>query len=191
MIVMKVKKSIFLFLALLLPIVTFLFLKFFGKNEFAVEPLFQTSVQVPTECNGINYSTPYTISDSVLLNLQGEKDNTVTVVIFQGSGIANQQEQSIQLTRIFKEFSHDRLGVIKISSDTAVSKTKQEDLRLQEVYVKDADAKALHTCVFLLGVVYDAVLVDTENRIMGQYALNNREDADRLIVELKILLKKY
>ena len=34
------KKTLFLFLALVLPIGIFLFLKFFGRNEFSVEPLY-------------------------------------------------------------------------------------------------------------------------------------------------------
>ena len=63
-------KVLFLFLALGLPIVVFVFLKLFGKNQFAVAPLFQDSIQSPVGCNSFAYQTPYTIPDSLLTKLE-------------------------------------------------------------------------------------------------------------------------
>ena len=57
-------KGILLFLALLLPICIFLFLKFFGKNEFAVEPLFTEGKASDETCFPVSY--PYVVSDSVM-----------------------------------------------------------------------------------------------------------------------------
>jgi hypothetical protein len=37
----------------------------------------------------------------------------------------------------------------------------------------------------------NVVLVDNKKRIRGYYAIGSREETDRLIVEMEILLKKY
>jgi hypothetical protein len=37
----------------------------------------------------------------------------------------------------------------------------------------------------------DVVLVDFEKRIRGQYDVSSLEEMDRLIVEMKIILKRY
>lgn len=46
-------------------------------------------------------------------------------------------------------------------------------------------------CFFFLHKPWTAVLIDSENRIRGYYSPNTREETDRMIVEMKILLKKY
>jgi hypothetical protein len=46
-------------------------------------------------------------------------------------------------------------------------------------------------CVFLVNEPWQAVLLDQDKRIRGYYDLRNRDEEDRLRVELKILLKKY
>jgi hypothetical protein len=45
--------------------------------------------------------------------------------------------------------------------------------------------------VFLLEGPRQAVLIDSQRRIRGFYDLRNRDEVDRLRVELKILLEKY
>ena len=187
---MNIKKSVFLFLALLLPIVTFLFLKFFGKNEFEVKPLFQTTVRASEECKGIEYTVPYTIPDTVLSNVQRGVSDSVTLVVFQDAGIANQQEQAIQLTRIFKEFNNQQMSIVKIERDDG-SESRLTGPKSGVLLLEDVTYKRFRNCVFLMDTLRDAVVIDKGNRIRGQYVMSNREDADRLIVELKILLKKY
>jgi hypothetical protein len=186
---MNIKKSVFLFLALLLPIVTFLFLKFFGKNEFSVEPLFQTVVQPSEACSDIKYSAPYAIADSLLSEFQRGVEDSITLVVFQNSQVAKQQEQTIQLTRVFKEFVNERMGVVKVVTDSANENRKEA--RLKILSLEDAEFSRHQKCIFLLVSLNDAVVIDKENRIRGQYVMSNREEADRLIMELKILLKKY
>lgn len=186
---MNIKKSVFLFLALLLPIVTFLFLKFFGKNEFTVEPLFQTAVQSSEECNRIEYRVPYTIADSILSKFKSDQDS-ITLLVFQDRQVAKQQEQIIQLNRIFKEFVNERMSVVKIVTDSS-QENRSKEVRSKIFTLEDTAFAKLHNCVFLMGPLQDAVVLDKGNRIRGQYVMSNREDSDRLILELKILLKKY
>jgi hypothetical protein len=49
----------------------------------------------------------------------------------------------------------------------------------------------IFTCDLLLQKPWTTVLLDDQRRIRGYYDPTSREEVDRLIVELKILLKKY
>jgi len=185
---LNVKKPIFLFLALLLPIAVFLFLKFFGKNEFAVEPLFQHEIQIPEKCEGTEYTAPYTISDSVFTALH-EVSDSVTLVIFSDLPLEKQQEQTIQLGRVLKEFAIDHVGVVMITSDSILNRPKSEKIRVK--ILENEEVAVVHNCVMLMPLEMDAVIFDNEKRIVGQYMLHAREDSDRLILEMMILLGKY
>lgn len=184
------KKGVLLFLALLLPALVFVFLKFFGKNEFAVEPLFQESLEVPADCHGITYTTPYTVGDSVLSKLQWNA-NGISLVLIVDSISENQKEQITQIKRVFQEFSHDPLNIVMLTEDLRSRQTNQSEEMFSMVNVAQDDLLKLRNCVFLLDKYKDALLIDTMKRIVGQYDLTDREDADRLILELKIVFKKY
>ena len=49
----------------------------------------------------------------------------------------------------------------------------------------------LKKCVFFLKDRYDLVLVDRAGLIRGEYISDDREEVDRLLMELAILFKKY
>lgn len=175
------KKSILLFLALLLPAIVFVFLKFFGKNEFAVEPLFQDTVQVPPNCYGITYTTPYTVADSVLTKLQWSAKG-ISLVIIEDSISKNQKEQSIQIKRVFQEFSHDPLNIVIFTEELGAS---------EKISLAHNDLLRFRNCIFLLDNEKNALLIDSWKRVVGQYDVTDREDTDRLMLELKIIFKKY
>lgn len=167
---MKGKKIIYLFLALLLPVGVFLFLKFFGKNEFEVKPLYQTEItNIPEDCKG-DYHVPYVIPDSLNNRLPEIKNSLLTVVVFadqtdKRSGVHK------QVDRVKEEFSKDPVSIVYLDGG--------------------GDVDVLRRCVFLLSEEMSVALVDRERRIRGQYNVASLEDADRLIVEMQIILKKY
>lgn len=160
------KKGIFLFLALLLPIFIFLFLKFFGKNEFAVRPLFQDAAPEPqTGCGQVKI--PYHVPDSVFSTLTFERD-TLLLLWFDDltdNGIT-------QFRRVSKELEKD-------------------PVKNQIVALNDQKMQLRRTCIFLLKKPYDVVLIDRKGLIRGQFVSDNREEIDRLITEVDIILKKY
>jgi hypothetical protein len=160
------KKPVFLFLALLLPILIFLFLKFFGKNEFAVRPLFQDAAPEPQPgCQQVRI--PYHIPDSVFHSLAFEHDSLVIVWFGDLKDAGNKQ-----LRRVANELKNDRI-------------------RNQVVASNDQKMQAWRTCIFLLKKPYDVVLIDRRGLIRGQFVSDNREEIDRLITEVDIILKKY
>lgn len=159
---MKVGKALVILIALVLPIGIFLFLKIFGENKFEVTPLFQTELpEIASGCNTI--TSPYVIPAKIVDNyIKTEHELSVVIIDSEVS----------KLSRIFDQFSGDPVKVKRIESSEKIS------------------GQSLKTCVFLLHDPYDIVLFDKQGFIRGQYASTDREEIDRLILELSIILKK-
>jgi hypothetical protein len=96
------KKVLFLFLGLGMPILVFLFLKIFGRNEFEV-PL--PVLQPPSACQ-IDNPESYVVSDSVIAALTNEPFDLL-IINFGGD--------SKKLDRIAESFS---LEVVKTDSSS-------------------------------------------------------------------------
>ncbi len=159
---MKGKKLLFLFLSLLFPVMIFLFLKIFGENEFEV-PVFHEhgDIESPQGCN-LRYTTPYRIVDTVMERIGANKAADVYVVNFGMPFESGKQ-------RISNEFGG----------------------AAQTVNVTGSDAGYLHDCVFIMEKNTSVVLIDRQRRIRGYYDGSDRDEVDRLIVEIKIILKQY
>jgi hypothetical protein len=160
---MQGKKALFLFLALLLPVGIFIFLKVFGKNEFDVPAFYQDKAPIVSASCKHNYQFPYRVADSVLSRLELKQKNKLYLIHF--SELTSRMKQEI----IHKE----------------VSFVSANDLGDQEQLVD------LKTCVLLVPGAEDLVVVDGDGKIRGYYTSTNREEVDRLLLELEILLKKY
>jgi hypothetical protein len=157
----RTSKFLLLFLALLLPALVFVFLKKFGRNEFDVPPLFQEAVTAPVNCESYQYSVPYVVPENVRTSLESSP-NAVNVFIVGGAG-------STVLLRLVEEFTG--LGFV--------------------VHQVPPDKKEIATCALLLQPPMNTVVVDSAGQIRGQYDINDREEVDRLVLELKILLMLY
>jgi hypothetical protein len=186
---MNSKKPIFLFLALVLPVAVFVFLKFFGKNEFAVPVLFDDGIATPVGCESFRYDVPYSVPDTILAKFSWSSNDSILLVVFSGTTNAEQQEQSIQLNRIFTEFPSDNFKIILLSETDKTEQSELENVRL--IPVNWQEESSARSCVFLLKPTDNTVLLDSKKRIRGQYNTANREEVDRLIMEIKIMLKKY
>jgi|SRR6478609_299393 len=161
------KKVFFLLLALIVPVLVFIFLKFFGKNEFSVEPLYQSlESKLPTGCAGIKL--PYAIADSSYHFLKEGHEIDTLLVLFCESKAINLEASEKQLTRLQEAFQFGSgLGLKRT--------TLNESLE----------------CILLLQPKIDMVLVDAHQRIRGQYSSDDRDEVDRLMTELDIILKRY
>jgi hypothetical protein len=162
---MNTKKATFLFVALLLPACIFMFLKFFGKNEFDVPPLYVEDLPENVSDCGIRITIPYHIPDTAQSSLGLSKDS-LTLIYF---GELNDEAQT-QLNRVTKEV------------------VNEIDIKFLPMTAGNLQRKK---CVFFLNDPYDMVLVDKEGVIRGEYVSDDREEIDRLLTELTILLKKY
>ena len=164
---MKGKKIIFLILALLLPATIFVFLKLFGRNEFQVPVLHENSIPRRADNCDFTYKTPYRVADSVISALDGEKDDSVYVFNFDS-------RLDDAMNRISVEFGDDPVSVV----NTADLPPK-------------FDARVLRECVLLMDRDTAVAILDNRNRIRGYYDASDRDEVDRMIVEIKILLKQY
>ncbi|MFN0203952.1 MAG: hypothetical protein ACKVTZ_20700 [Bacteroidia bacterium] len=162
------RKSAFLLIALLLPVLVFVFLKFFGKNEFAVVPLFQTAEsKLPSDCLGV--TIPYFVSDSAYINLKQAHELDSILIIFYEATSAELTISDMQLTRLTEYLQLDKaVGFKRITQ-----KNKSVE------------------CALLLKPSLDLALLDSKKRIRGQYNSNDRDEVDRLMTELDIILKRY
>jgi hypothetical protein len=163
---MSGKKTLFLFLALLLPVCVFLFLKFFGKNQFDVPPLYQADI--PEASCGIRYTAPYVLPDSVMQRVKAENN---FVPLF----IVNFSTSDSGLNRVLEGVTPEEVKVIPASN----------------LSLKPTELTFIRDCILLMKPTFDLVLVDNQNKIRGYYKTTDREEIDRLIVELEIILKKY
>lgn len=164
---MKGKKIIFLILALLLPVTLFIFLKLFGRNEFQVPVLHEKVLpRIAGECD-FDYVAPYRVPDSVMNAFTGNGVDSLYVFSFN-------RVDADAMGRIAAEFGDDAVEVIG-----------PQELESQ------FDPNFLRRCVLLIQADTGVALVDHERRVRGYYDAKDREDVDRLIVEMKIILKQY
>ena len=92
------KKILYLFLALLLPGLIFVFLKFAGRNEFNIPVYYEEGVgTVPTDC-GLTYPAPYRVK-TILTG--------ASVVMFPSA-----EPESGVGDRLSAEFSPSRLDIL-------------------------------------------------------------------------------
>ncbi len=162
---MRFKKLILLFLALLFPICIFLFLRIFGKNEFAVPPLYSDKYpEGMTDC-GVTVVLPYHIPDSIQAFLSLPNQD-LTLVRFESL----REETNIQLEKTVAA-QRNEIAVVTLQNSDTIARIRE--------------------CVFFLKEPYDLVLVDGKGTIKGQYASGDRDELDRLKMELSILLKEY
>lgn len=176
------RKSTILFLALLLPVLIFLFLRFFGKNEFSIPVYYEKEVEnQPTGCDGA-YEFPYRIPQASSVPIQG-----VTVVFFGAGQEGHQLEESIfQLQRL------QNLSFSKAINTVWVDCYNQNIAELNNslVIMDSLSYNQEKNCNFLMQS-NTMVLVDSVRRIRGYYKEASLKETDRLIMELKILFNNY
>ena len=163
---MKSTKALFLFLALILPICIFLFLKFFGRNEFDVKPLFWDYPPVAdSSCPEV--VVPYVVHDSIRSQLAFGNDSLVVIAFNDETDI----DAANQFKRIKDETANLHIGLLTLSGSE------------RHLFWKN--------CVLFLKRPADMAVVDRRGRLRGQYILADREDVDRFLTEVSIILKRY
>ncbi|MCX8491549.1 MAG: hypothetical protein ORN54_10825 [Cyclobacteriaceae bacterium] len=154
------RKIFFLSLALLLPVIVFLFLKKFGRNQFDISVYHKDSVEYIVGCERV-FEAPYVIADSVASEI-GWQGKEATLISFSEIPLEG-------LMRLKEDFEPSQLQIVSLNA--------LEVARLK--------------CFFLVSEKYNSVLVDGKKQIRGYYQLATREEADRLLMEISILLKDY
>lgn len=145
----------------------FIFLKIFGRNEFQVPVLHEVgTVTAPSDCP-FQYSSPYRIADTVLTSLNVNRNDSLFVFYFDST-------LNTAMKRVSVEFAAARVQLVS-----------PPDLS------DEMDLQLLRECIFLMPPGTSVALLDHRNAIRGYYDGNDRDEIDRLMVEIQIILKQY
>jgi len=160
------KKIVYLLLALVLPVLVFVFLRNFGKNQFDIPIYYQEGVTyISSDCS-VTSQGQYLLSDTSLQAIGWRHHNLLLVT--------------------------DASEVERRELARACEGSDSSEVQIIDMNVVVADRLAeWKRCSLFIRDPFKVVLIDDQKRIRGYYALNSREEIDRLEVELKILLKKY
>lgn len=185
-------KIIVLLLVFVLPIGIFVFLKLFGRNEFDVAPLYVNDPPPGASACGLTPELPYHVPDSIQ-QLYDLRSDSLTVIFFAPlSG-----EGRNQLDRVREQTGTDPVNIIEHGTDgLSVSSGDQrnpgvEPTASDEDIVRQQSSAYLKQCIFFLGSMENVVMLDRTGAIRGQYTADDREEIDRLLTEIAIILKKY
>ena len=172
-------KKILLPLTLVLPVLTYLFLKSFGENYYEL-PVYYEIDGAGSDCS--NLSFPHTLNWPELAFNQHE-----ATIIYYPESITGPDVYR-QLERVTDKF--EQIQVLAVMHST-------EETRLGKVLIvsDEQDFNSFMNCQLLLGegAILDIpasdkiVLVDKIGRIRGYYLGSEFDDMERLELELKIL----
>ena len=182
----KTFKFTILFLALLLPVCIFLFLRNFGNNQFDIPIYYQSQIELDSvACD--NEKAPYHLEIPVFR----DADTTfkfhvkANIIIVLGDSIVS-KDLLLQLKRINNRLPSGNAGFI-ILGETNLGKMIEgwqfyelEKNRLME----------WKKCALFSLKSHEFVLVDGDRNIRGYYDCRDIDEVDRLIVEVKILNTK-
>lgn len=173
------KKFIYLFLALALPGLIFVFLKRFGKNEFTVPVYFEAGLVPDSICN-LSAPAPYHVPDSIIQKIGFTSSIIKVAVVYPFV-----KDDLTEIIRVKDKYVSDSVEVIVISG---IPNNPKTDLRIQFLDYKDFGSTVL--CWLQVNEPWSVVLLDDKNQIRGYYD-GSRDEMDRLDLELSILLEKY
>lgn len=123
-------------------------------------------IDAPANCD-LQYTVPYRVPDSVIktAGLNG-KDS---LYVFYFDSLLN-----TAMKRVSVEFPGASVKVVSPST-----------------FADRTDLGILQECILLMKEGTSVALVDHKSRIRGYYDGKDRDEVDRLIVEIEIILKQY
>ncbi|MFY0592699.1 hypothetical protein [Roseivirga sp.] len=188
------KKVIFLFLLIGLPAVIFVFLKIFGRNEFTIPVYYEQGLTDSLSTPCLDRSTvQYIVQNPNVATTGGLK-----VIHFErldGPVLKTRLEALERVQDVFYEESDIQLTTYLNGSSIRSSDITDYDKRIQFLdqfwkvnELDSANWAGLKYCAMAMSNLDNrVVLVDQENKIRGYYNILEREETDRLILELRIL----
>lgn len=196
-----------LVLTLGLPVALYLFLQGFGKNQYDVPIFYQEGINIDYAiCS--ESTAPHTLPEVSWKGNDGHQLTTsnirgqLSIFSFLGGDCEHQGAVLEEMARVANNYRNDtRVGCLSIIIDSTYDATLWESARSSYNFEtnhwtllhNDDATGAFLTCGFNLPVSCEAVnqlvLVDGQLRIRGYYTANDRQEVDRLITEIEILLR--
>ena len=187
------KKALFLFLLLLLPILVFLFLKGFGRNEFTIPVYYEQGV-------GDSLDTPCLdrAKHQYYVNSPFVEDGKLKIIHFERVDGPLTLFRLEELERVQDVFGDDPEVELITSVNTSSMGVQEIEDYQSRVYFEDkfwkrqaldsmAWARLKYCDMVMSNLDNRVVLLDKENKVRGYYNITERDETDRLILELRIL----
>jgi len=198
----KMKKLILLIFTLIIPASVFIFLKYFGTNTFEVPHLFENGIPGCSSSRSPHIVSDFAIIDSLQKSKTYQESEYIVFAVLDGKDIGQLRKLITQLIRIqdaffeieppyfallIKENLTDTLNLELIGDNMGMLKNNvryfhPDDTLLYE-FLKCQLAVIQNTTDDLTNVA----LVDGKKTIRGIYKGLDRQEIDKLILELKIL----
>ena len=173
-------KPIILIAVLILPVGIFLFLKKFGENRFEV-PIYHEKGLV-FEGEGCNTESAPHIVPAILPGYSYESG--LSIIFFREMDWNVPGGEYEQVVRVCEFIEDKPVRTFRISENSL-----EGSLCVSDVSVEKEKVEVWKKCGFALDDVGQWVLVDDLGRIRGYYEIDDREEADRLFMEIDILLE--
>jgi len=189
------KKRIILLMTLAIPVAVFLFLKIFGENKYEIPVYFEQGIE---GCSDL--SQPHTVNMDLLrvspknycviglMDSLIDEDNRAFVtelIRIQDAFYGRAEPQFILLTDSDSQETQSTL--MDLFKENGLNPAYTTFVKLNTSEMQDFIECGLGFGKPDGGEIEDLALVDEEGKIRGFYARNDREQTDRLILELKIL----
>jgi len=201
-------KILILTFILLVPAAIYIFLRTFGQNEFSL-PVYPVGGVVESSAAGVNERIH---SDKVILpdiyDPQGHlleqetlsKYIIVLELVSDDDDIIRRDHQINRISDIFKKESSVRLLRVFEKGDGPTSQEYDASIDQRDnvsvYYTGFEEMRALAGHQLRLDIDHDQrvygqlMLIDKDQRIRGYYDIQDFEDIDRLVLEIKILLNQ-
>lgn len=202
----QIVKGSILLIMLAIPVCIILFLHSFGRNEYTLPVFYENGLNV---CNIT--TTPHTIPDFTFFSPVAGRithdalEDQITIVNFFDAACTNKCPAVFDaLANLQHHFTpDDPVKILSISTglvlkDTLaafVQKYKSNPAKWLYLMEKQAKVMDLARCGFGLDDTAEGhslrtvVLVDGQKRIRGYYDIADPKEADRLVLEIRILLR--
>lgn len=200
-------KIVILIFILLIPAAIYIFLRSFGQNEFSV-PIYNADGELETiSIDADNNPNHHKVVFNNLIDKDGHPVDTnmfLNKIVILDLAISHEkvERDNYQINRIADIFKDENaIHIIRIiNTDQArIINTKEHEAEHREnISLINMDRSTiLEIADVKLGLemhtedkkgMKQLILLDEEKRIRGYYNLNDFDDVDRLVLEVKILL---
>ncbi len=191
-------KCVVLTVTLVLPVGVYLFLKNFGENKYAIPVYYQEEAEKEvSEC--FEFSIPHSVNLSVYQSFSDNVPGGIAIINPVFDACFDCPPNLNEIKRIVQR--HPDINVVNLYVGQLTSYQSSITNQVENWLVKEVelpDMISILRCQLLIDIpsktsviemneTNQLVLIDAQNRIRGYYNKNDREDIDRLILEISIL----
>ena len=193
-------KILILTAILLIPAGIYTFLKIFGHNEFDLPVYMENTGNGDRGLNIFNFDGLYD-SEGSKVNLSSFGENIIIMEFV--SSLTEHKEQDYQIRRISDIFRNEKsVRILRVfvngdySGSNAAKLIDQPERNISVLFTGHNEMNRMQSIIpsddnpGSTKGYNKMLLLDNEHRIRGSYLINDFEEIDRLILEVKILLRK-